>query len=113
MGIYTVTVTNTAACTASDEIVVTIISATQQAANIVSIQLAPNPTLTQMQITCTGATLDALQLIDQLGNLVQAVKLGVGDTNFYTLQLDGVPAGTYYVRIIGKDFSRSIPFVKL
>ena len=112
-GIYSVTVTNTAACTASDEIVVTIISATHQAANIVSIQLAPNPTQAQLQIICTGATMEALQLIDQLGNLVQTVKMGAADTNFYTLQLEDLPAGTYYVRIMGKDFSSSVPFVKL
>jgi hypothetical protein len=57
--------------------------------------------------------MEALQIIDPLGNLVQAVKLGVGDTNFYTLQLELLPAGTYYVRILGKHFSRSVPFVKL
>ncbi len=112
MGTYSVTVTNSAACTASDEIVVTIISSTQQAIAQVNIVVAPNPTQTEIRITCTGASMESLHLMDPLGKSILHENLSKKDGEFYKLQLENLPAGTYFVRILGNDFSRTIPVVK-
>ena len=112
MGTYSVTVTNSAACTASDEIVVTIISSTHQANAQVNIVVAPNPTQTEIHITCTGASMESLHLMDPVGKSILTKKLDTSDTEYYKLNMENLPAGTYFVRILGKDFSKTIPVVK-
>ena len=112
MGTYSVTVSNAAGCTASDEIVVTLVSGTQQAHKQVNIQVAPNPAQAEINIICTGATMESLQLMDQLGKIMLTKQLDSSDTLYYKLNMENLPAGTYFVRIVGKDFSRTIPVVK-
>ena len=112
MGTYSVTVSNAAGCTASDEIVVTLVSGTQQAHKQVNIQVAPNPAQAEINIICTGATMESLQLMDQLGKIMLTKQLDPSDTLYYKLNMENLPAGTYFVRIVGKDFSRTIPVVK-
>jgi hypothetical protein len=47
-----------------------------------------------------------------LGRLVLEDKTFAADGATRTLQIDKIPVGLYFVRLIGKDFSKTLTVVK-
>jgi hypothetical protein len=56
--------------------------------------------------------MESLHLMDPVGKSILTKKLDTSDTEYYKLNMENLPAGTYFVRILGKDFSKTIPVVK-
>jgi hypothetical protein len=112
MGVFTVTVTNSAGCTATDEILVTIIVSTIDQNGQFSLSLMPNPTQDLVNIICTGSATTSAQVLDNLGRLVYSDHVFVQDGDTRSLNIGHLPPGTYFVKIIGEGFVKTIPVIK-
>ncbi len=111
-GIYWVKVTNSFGCTASDTIMVTIIVSTNEINDKYKISVSPNPTSGLINISFQGAPTSMVQIIDNLGKLVVEDKTIVPDCVIRTLSLKNFPPGTYYLRIVGDGFTRTVSVIK-
>ncbi len=76
------------------------------------ISISPNPAHDLVVIECEGATTTSVQLFDNLGRLLIEDNSFTPDGTARTLQLDKVPTGAYFIRLIGQDFSRTVPIIK-
>jgi hypothetical protein len=111
-GTYVVTVTNSAGCTATDSIIVTVITATIEPGSSIRISFSPNPADDFVNILCKGSATSMVQLIDQTGSILMTDHTIVPDGVMRKLNLTGWPAGMYYVSITGADFTHAIPIWK-
>lgn len=112
MGTYSVTVTNSSGCTATDAVVVTVTTSTNDQDNKYNITVSPNPTQYIVQIRCEGSSTTSVELIDNLGRLLIEDKSFTPDGAIRTMKVDEIPAGTYYLKIFGKDFSKTVSIIK-
>jgi hypothetical protein len=78
----------------------------------IKIIISPNPAQDMIAIKCEGIATNSVQLFDNLGRLLMEENEIVPDGATRTLQIDKIPVGMYHVRLIGKDFSRTIMVVK-
>ncbi len=111
-GSYTVTVTNSAGCTASDTVIVSATTSTNDPSDAFKIFIRPNPTSDILLVTCEGSPTSLLQVIDNLGKVVLEDHSMVSDGATRTLHLGRLPAGRYNVRLVGKGFSKTVVVVK-
>jgi hypothetical protein len=77
-----------------------------------NISISPNPAHDVIAIKCDGIATNSVQLFDELGRLVLEDKTFAADGATRTLQVDKIPVGLYFVRLIGKDFSKTLTVVK-
>jgi hypothetical protein len=77
-----------------------------------NISISPNPAHDIIAIKCDGIATNSVQLFDELGRLVLEDKTFAADGATRTLQVDKIPVGLYFVRLIGKDFSKTVTVVK-
>lgn len=112
MGTYSVTVTNSSDCTATDAVVVTVIVSTTDLDSKYKITVSPNPTQNTLNIKCEGGSTTLVQVFDDLGRLVLEGNSFVPDGVLRTLFLDKAPRGMYQVKIAGEGFVRVVPVVK-
>jgi hypothetical protein len=112
-GIYSVTVTNLAGCTASDSVAVTIITSATDPGETYTVTASPNPTYDFVDIICTGAPISAVQLIDSPGKVYISEKVLIPDGATYRIPLSGLPSGMYFVRMTTENgITKLIPVVK-
>ena len=111
-GIYAVTVTNSAGCTATDSVMVTLITATTEPGSSMQISISPNPAADFVNIISKGSAISMTQLIDQTGCILMTDLTKVPDGVARKINLNGMPAGIYYIRMIGEGFTRVVPFWK-
>ncbi|MBC7774259.1 MAG: T9SS type A sorting domain-containing protein, partial [Phycisphaerae bacterium] len=72
----------------------------------------PNPTNDLLFITCQGSSTSSVQVIDNLGKVIFKDNAFVPDGTLRTISLKKMPSGSYYVRIVGDGFARTIPVIK-
>jgi hypothetical protein len=111
-GIYSVTVENSFGCTATDTIEIIVTSSQDQYLNY-TITIYPNPANDIVYIKCEGSPTTSVRLRGNLGNLLLEDNAFVPDGAVRTMHLEKIPAGHYYIEIIGKDFRKAVPFVKI
>ncbi len=99
MGIYSVTVTNSAGCTASDEILVTVIVSTGDQNERFSLSIMPNPTRDLVHIICLGSATSSAQVIDNLGRTVVEDNAFLNDGATRILNIGHLPPGTYFLNL--------------
>lgn len=112
MGMYSVTVTSPAGCTASDTVLVTIIVATADPNEPVSLSIVPNPTSGLVSITCAGSSTTAVQVLDHSGRTVTTDNVFLKDGATRILNIGQLPPGTYFIKIIGERFFETVPIIK-
>lgn len=111
-GTYSVTVTNSDGCTASASVMVTVVSSTADTDLKYKITVFPNPATDVLHIRCEGGATIMARLINVLGKQQIEDRNHVPDGAVRTMPLDNVPAGSYFIEVIGRDFRKTIPFVK-
>lgn len=113
-GIYTVTVTNAAGCTASDTLVANTMIATRTSNQTEQFKLfiTPNPTTGLVSVTCTGGSTSAVHVLDNLGRIIIMDKTFLKDGESRVLNVGLLPQGMYFIRVIGKDFFKTEPIIK-
>jgi len=112
MGTYSVTVTNSVGCSAADAIDITIITSTSVPDNKYKISVTPNPTQDYVNITCEGSSTSLVQIIDNLGRVLAEDHTFALDGATRIISLEKMPSGTYYLRIVGHGFVRTVSIVK-
>jgi hypothetical protein len=112
MGIYSVTVTNPANCTASDTILVTIIVSTTDPNEHFNLSIVPNPTSGLVSITCAGSSTTAVQVLDNLGRTITEDNAFLKDGATRILNIGQLPPGTYFIKIMGDHFFKTVPIIK-
>ena len=77
----------------------------REAEDLVNIALAPNPATSQVRLNVSGMTgMVDCSIIDMSGRQVYASSFVAGSEQ--TIDLSGVAAGAYFVRITNNDFSK-------
>jgi hypothetical protein len=112
MGIYAVTVTNLAGCTASDSVSVTIIVSTNDVRERINVSISPNPTSGLVRITCAGSATTSAQVMDHLGRTVAEDNTFLKDGATRVLDIAHLPPGAFFVRVAGEGFVKTFPIVK-
>ncbi len=111
LGTYTVTVSNEAGCTVTDNIVI-MTTSTSDPNDRYSISVSPNPTNNLLSVRCHGASTSEVQVFDNLGKVVFKDNGFVPDGVSRTISLKTLPAGSYFLRIVGDGFAKSVPVIK-
>ncbi|MDZ4705862.1 MAG: T9SS type A sorting domain-containing protein [Saprospiraceae bacterium] len=110
-GIYTVTVTNDAGCSAAFSIMVTVVSVTSGLEDGIRIMVAPNPVTDIVRIAWSGSSTTSVHLMDKLGRVVLEDNTLVLDGATRTLNVANMPAGAYYLQIVGTRFVRKVRMI--
>jgi hypothetical protein len=111
-GTYTVTVTDNEGCTASDSIVVTIITSATDPGESFTITASPNPASDVISITCMGSSVTVLQVIDIRGKVLISDNTYIPEGAAHRIDLAGLPSGMYFIRMTGRGFAKVVPVVK-
>ncbi|MFZ2898968.1 MAG: PKD domain-containing protein [Saprospiraceae bacterium] len=111
-GTYSVTVTNSDNCSASDSIVVTFLTSTIEQSGIIKITLYPNPADQFIHIKVIGSATTGIQIIDVLGKVILEDHGFEPDGSARTINLINISSGIYYVKIIGVGFVKTVRMVK-
>ncbi len=111
-GTYFVVITNSAGCTSSDTIIVSMITSSVDLSNLGNISVLPNPTTDILQINSKLAISD-IMLIDVSGMVKMNRKLTAKDEYQATFNIAHLPPGMYYLRVVGKNFEKTLKVVKM
>lgn len=111
-GVYTVTVTNDAGCSAASSVSVTVISAVKDPYDGIKITIAPNPVTDILNIMVSGSSTTNIRILDKLGRVVVAEQTFIPDGTASTLNVALLPAGAYYLQVTGTNFVRTVRMVK-
>lgn len=111
-GTYSVTVTNSFGCMASDAIVVTVLVSTDNERDQFKITAMPNPANDVLHIKCEGRSTTSVKLLDSTGRLLIQDNSFAPDGAIRTLRLENIPAGTYFLEVGGRDFREVITIIK-
>ncbi|MFN0177050.1 MAG: SBBP repeat-containing protein [Saprospiraceae bacterium] len=111
-GTYSVTVTNTLNCTATDEVAVHFTVSSSDLDNESSVVIFPNPVQGILSILCEGSATTSAQVIDNLGRIVLDDNNVVADGAIRILNLENMPPGAYFIRLTGKGFTRTSSIIK-
>ncbi len=112
MGTYTVTVTNSEDCTATDEILVTIIVSTNEQNEPFNLSIMPNPAHDLVNIICVGSATSSVQVIDNFGRTLINDNVFLHDGATRILNIAQLPQGTYFIKIIGDVFFKPVPIIR-
>lgn len=109
-GVYSVTVTNSQGCTATDEVEVTLITSTDDLAEDGRLEIYPNPTKGNVLISIReGIQINDLTLMTSAGSVVWHQEAGRGQ-NAIQINLNELPNGLYVIHLNTSEgsFSRKI-----
>jgi hypothetical protein len=112
-GIYSVTVTNQDGCSASASVAVTVVSSTSDRDNRYKIKVFPNPTTDVLYIQCDAHATESVRLMNVVGKYLLEDATPLPDGAIRTLRLDDIPEGSYFIEVIGSDFRKIVPFIKM
>lgn len=111
--VFSVTVTNGFGCTATDAIMVTVITtSTGEEPGGVAITVSPNPAQDILYIKCEGRPTTSARLIDLWGRPVVFDRSFMPDGAMRTMRLDDVPAGAYFLEVGGEGFRGVVAVIK-
>ncbi|MBL7807669.1 MAG: T9SS type A sorting domain-containing protein, partial [Saprospiraceae bacterium] len=111
MGIYTVTVTGTFGCTATDDVVV-MTTGVNNLENTFGIAVFPNPASDIVFITCQKFPVSLIQVVDNQGRVVlqENETINMGQTR--QVNVKTLPSGFYHVILSGNGFRYGISVIK-
>jgi hypothetical protein len=112
MGTYTVTVTSTSGCTATDEIEVSIISSVGYPEERMNISVMPNPTLDRVNVICTGSMTNYVRVIDEWGRIIFEDNQLVADGEARQIDFSALPAATYRILVSGPDIKETLMVIR-
>jgi hypothetical protein len=112
MGTYTVTVTNSMGCTATDEIKVDVTSDANEPDAAFKIEVFPNPATDFLQFRCQGFEVTSLLLVDLQGKELLKNNRFIPKDTWQKLDVSQLPAGTYLLLLRGTDYTSTVKFVK-
>ncbi|MBK8564408.1 MAG: T9SS type A sorting domain-containing protein [Saprospiraceae bacterium] len=112
MGTYSVTVTNSFGCTATDEVVVSVMTSVEGKENQYKITVSPNPTKDLVYIACEGDPISSIELVDNLGRLILEDATSTPEGAVRTMQLANLSDGAYHLKVTVKDFVEIITVIK-
>ena len=114
-GTYAVTITDNNGCTASDDIVVNILTAVNNIEGNNSIKIYPNPTSGKVTIEVSDipSKVVTVKLISIQGKILRTeeIKIINGQLN-KTIQLEGISAGIYYLEIMSEKYKNTLKVIK-
>ncbi len=84
----------------------------EQEDNKYKISVSPNPAHDMVVVKCEGVATTSVQLLDNMGRLLFEDNSFVPDGATRTVQLDKIPTGAYFIRMIGQDFTKTVPIIK-
>ncbi|HFA50999.1 MAG TPA: T9SS type A sorting domain-containing protein [Bacteroidetes bacterium] len=108
VGTYSVTVTNAAGCTAEDEVMVDVVSATKASEYGKLVEMYPNPSDDIIFVEYKNMPAFTVHVLDCLGNKLQTVIPDNVQNGKIKIDLSGFPPGIYYFSFKGSF----VPFVK-
>ena len=111
-GTYAVTVTNTAGCKSYDTIVVSMLSSSIDLTDSGSISVLPNPVTDFLQVKSKVA-ISNMMLIDVQGKVKLNVALTTENEYEPVLNIAHLPSGMYFLRVMGRNFEKTLKIVKL
>ncbi|WP_282777961.1 T9SS type A sorting domain-containing protein [Phaeodactylibacter xiamenensis] len=106
-GVYSVTVTNSDGCTASDEILVNVITNTNSLSTENRIKLFPNPTSGRVFVSVASGEIDlyGYEVFDPNGKKIKEANINLSDQSF-EISLEGFPNGLYLIRFFTNEGSQ-------
>jgi len=113
MGTYSVTVTDAAGCTDSDEISVEVTSDTNEPEAAFKIEIFPNPTTDFLQFRCLGFDVEGLILEDINGRVLLKNNHFLHKDSWQNLDITQLPVGTYFLVLNGANSTGAVQFVKI
>ncbi|MCG9910074.1 MAG: T9SS type A sorting domain-containing protein [Flavobacteriales bacterium] len=114
-GTYSVTVTNSFGCTASDEVNVNFTASIASfGANGGSVDMFPNPASDRFTIQITGNTGNGIRMdiLNAVGQVVSTEWIGnASETVTFTTDVQHLAAGTYFVRLTGSQAEATLRLI--
>lgn len=111
-GTYSVIVTNESGCSASDEIVVTVISSTSEPTKAVFLLVTPNPTSGLITLSCPTQPITSMRIFDSIGRLIVEAGVFLKEGEQREFDLSDLPAGNYLLQVVGEEFVSNVIVVK-
>jgi hypothetical protein len=112
MGTYTVTVTSSSGCTATDEIEVSVISSAGYPEIKTNISVMPNPAQDWVNIVCKGSLTNSVRVTDEWGRLVYEDNRLVQDGEVRQIDLSALPAATYWILVSGPALKQTLMVIR-
>ena len=112
MGTYTVTVTSSSGCTATDEIEVSVISSAGYPEIKTNISVMPNPAQDWVNIVCKGSLTNSVRVTDEWGRLVYEDNRLVQDGEGRQIDLSALPAATYWILVSGPALKQTLMVIR-
>jgi hypothetical protein len=112
MGTYSVTVTNAAGCTGTDQINVQVTSDATEPDIAFKIEVFPNPAVEFLQFRCNGLDVTNLILEDIQGRILLTRADFIPKDSWQKLDIAQLPAGTYFLILRGAQYTSTVKFIK-
>jgi hypothetical protein len=112
MGTYSVTVTNAAGCTATDDIKVEVTSDASEPESAFKIEVFPNPAVESLQFRSNGFDVTGLILENIQGKVLLNKSDFISKDTWQKLDIRQLPVGTYFLILRGTQYTSTVKFVK-
>ena len=113
LGTYSVTVTNAQGCSASDDVMVTVISNTDDQENKPKPYLFPNPTIDLITLKMNGNKFDNYYIIDNLNRILMESKIEKMDNDNLLIDVSKLSIGIYSIKLRDEKKTELLWFVKI
>jgi hypothetical protein len=113
-GNYSVTVTNTQGCTATDMVTVSMTTSASAPADAILVKAYPNPVTTTLHVEYGSLKPQHLAVYDLSGRL-QLEYTALPESGIFDIQVSELPPGNYFLRVwpAGHPVPVTLPFIKL
>lgn len=113
LGTYSVTVTNAQGCSASDDVIVTVISNTDDQDSKSKPYLFPNPTCDLLSLKLNRNKFDNYYIIDNLNRILLESKIEEVDNVNLLIDVSKLSIGMYSIKLRDEKKTELIWFVKI
>lgn len=110
-GNYTVTVTTSTGCTATDNVII-LTTSSNDLIKAHKLTILPNPATDAIFVTCTGASISSIQILGNLGQIVLTEIFDMPAGMTHPISLKGLPPGIYYMKVVSEGFMQTTTVIK-